>query len=59
LLNIFLVFLFNNTLWKLTFNCRGIVAKLTLWRELAHFINKNVIGKATTIVVTSTMVVSP
>jgi hypothetical protein len=35
------------------------VAKITLWGELAHFINENVIGKATTIVVTSTMVVSP
>jgi hypothetical protein len=44
---------------KLTFNCRGIVARITLWGELAHFINENVIGKATTIVVTSTMVVSP
>jgi hypothetical protein len=58
LLNIF-SFLFNNTLRKLTFNCRGIMARITLWGELAHFINENVIGKATTIVVTSTMVVSP
>jgi hypothetical protein len=35
------------------------VARIILWGELAHFINENVIGKATTIVVTSTMVVSP
>jgi hypothetical protein len=57
LLNIFSIFLFNNTLRKLTFNCKGIVSKITLWGELEHFINENVIGKGTTIVVTSTMAV--
>jgi hypothetical protein len=29
-----------------------------LWGELAHFLNIDVIGKPTTIVVTSTMVIS-
>jgi hypothetical protein len=35
------------------------MAKITLWGDLAHVLTEKVIGKRTTVVVTSTMVISP
>ena len=37
---------------------RGEKVKLTLWGDLAHYLNEDIIGKPTTVIVTSTMVVS-
>jgi hypothetical protein len=39
--------------------CRGCKVKMTLWGDLAHFVNETIIGKPMTIVVTSTMVNNP
>jgi hypothetical protein len=44
---------------QFVYKCRGEKAKITLWGDLAHVLTEKVIGKPTTVVVTSTMVISP
>jgi hypothetical protein len=47
-----------NSLILFTSKHKGSKVKITLWGEQAHFLNKDVIAKPTTIVVTSTVVIS-
>jgi hypothetical protein len=47
-----------NSLILFTSKHRGCKVKITLQGEQAHFLNEDVIGKCTSIVVTSTMVIS-
>jgi hypothetical protein len=47
-----------NSLILFTSKHKGSKVKITLWGEQAHFLNKYVIAKPTTIVVTSTVVIS-
>jgi hypothetical protein len=46
-----------DVLKQFQYKCRGEKAKITLWGDLAHVLTEKVIGKCTTVVVTSTIIV--